>query len=80
MLWVLKRTVSMRWFFWAPKTYAKSYGLEKIYKFTLFFFFCLSKPMQAPYITVINNYPILVMGTQKNRLNETVLLSTQNIC
>ena len=24
MLWVLKRTVSMRRFFWAPKTYAKS--------------------------------------------------------
>ena len=26
MLWVLKRTVSMRLFFWAPKTYAKNYG------------------------------------------------------
>ena len=24
MLWVLKRTVSMRRFFWAPKTYAKN--------------------------------------------------------
>ena len=23
MLWVLKRTVSMRQFFWAPKTYVK---------------------------------------------------------
>ena len=23
MLWVLKRTVSMRWFFWAPTTYVK---------------------------------------------------------
>ena len=35
MLWVLKRTISMRWFFWAPKTYAKNYGLENIYNFTL---------------------------------------------
>ena len=26
MLWVLKRTVSMRQFFRAPKTYAKKYG------------------------------------------------------
>ena len=26
MLWVLKRTISMRWFFWAPKIYAKNYG------------------------------------------------------
>ena len=26
MLWVLKRTVSMRRFFWAPNTYAKIYG------------------------------------------------------
>ena len=26
ILWVLKRTISMRWFFWAPKTYARNYG------------------------------------------------------
>ena len=26
MLWVLKRTVSMRQFLWAPKTYAQNYG------------------------------------------------------
>ena len=25
MLWVLKRTISMRLFFWAPKTYIKVY-------------------------------------------------------
>ena len=35
MLWVLKRTVSMRRFFWAPKTYSKSYGKENICNFTL---------------------------------------------
>ena len=26
ILWVLKRIVSMRQFFWAPKTYANNYG------------------------------------------------------
>ena len=35
MLWVLKRTVSMRQFFWAPKTYIQTDGLENIYNFTL---------------------------------------------
>ena len=29
MLWVLKRIVSMRRFFWAPKTYVKNYVLKK---------------------------------------------------
>ena len=38
MLWVLKRTVSMRRFFWAPKTYAKSSRWENIYNLTLKFF------------------------------------------
>ena len=35
MLWVLKITVSMRRFFWAPKTYVKTDGQENIYNFTL---------------------------------------------
>ena len=35
MSWVLKRTVSMRRFFWAPKTYVKNDGLENIYNFRL---------------------------------------------
>ena len=43
MLWVLTRTVSMRRFFWAPKTYVKTNGKEKIYNFMLFFL--LSKPV-----------------------------------
>ena len=30
MLWVLKRTVSMRRFFWAPKIYVQTDGLENI--------------------------------------------------
>ena len=40
MLWVLKRTVSMRLFFWAPKTYDKIDSLENINNFKNF---CLSK-------------------------------------
>ena len=38
MLWVLKRIVSMRWFFWVPKTYVQtqSDGLENIYNFKNF--------------------------------------------
>ena len=35
MLWVLKRTVSIRRFFWASKTYVQTDGLEYIYNFTL---------------------------------------------
>ena len=35
MLWVLKRTISMRRFFRAPKTYVQTDGLENIYNFTL---------------------------------------------
>ena len=35
MLCVLKRTVSMRRFFWAPITYVKTDGQENIYNFTL---------------------------------------------
>ena len=35
MLWVLKRTVSMRGFFWAPKTYVQTDGLENIKNCTL---------------------------------------------
>ena len=34
MLWVLKRTVSMRQFLWAPKTYVKIDQLENIHNFT----------------------------------------------
>ena len=35
MLWVLKRTVSMRRIVWAPKTYGKTDGLETNYNFKL---------------------------------------------
>ena len=42
MLWVLKRTVSMRWFLWAPKAYAKNNEQEYINNLTLKM---LSKPV-----------------------------------
>ena len=35
MLWVLKRTVSMRRFFWAPKTHVEIDGLENNHNFAL---------------------------------------------
>ena len=35
MLWVLKRTVSMRRFFLSTKTSLQTNGLENIYNFTL---------------------------------------------
>ena len=49
MLWVLKRTVSMRRFFWAPKTYVQTDGLENINN--LCQIFCLSKPMSITLFT-----------------------------
>ena len=35
MLWVLKRTVSMRRSFWIPKAYVKTDGLENIHNLLL---------------------------------------------
>ena len=35
MFLVLKRTVSMKRFFWAPKTSVQTDGLKNIYNFTL---------------------------------------------
>ena len=49
MLWVLKRTVSMRRFFWAPKAYM----LKNIYNFTQIFF-RLSKPIALD-LSINNN-------------------------
>ena len=34
MLWLLKRTVSMRQFFWVPNTYVNTDGQENIHSFT----------------------------------------------
>ena len=57
MLWVLKRTISLRRFFLAPKTCAKKYGLENLYNFTLKIF-CLSKPVIK--VDLMNNLIILI--------------------
>ena len=35
MLWVIKRTVSMRRFFWASKIYVKTDGFKNFHNFTL---------------------------------------------
>ena len=54
MLWVLKRTVSMRRFFLAPKTYVKMDGLENIYNCTLNDFVHLYLPiLLVSFITMI---------------------------
>ena len=37
MVWVLKRTVSMRWFFLAPKKYVQTDELENIYNLSSIF-------------------------------------------
>ena len=42
MLWVLKRTISMRRFFWTPKTNVKIDSLENIFNFTLKIFINLN--------------------------------------
>ena len=42
MLWVLKKTFSMRQFFLARKTYANNYGCEIINNFTLKIFVYLN--------------------------------------
>ena len=45
MLWLLKSTVSLRWNFWAPKTYVKTDMQENIYNFTLKKFAYLITPV-----------------------------------
>ena len=52
MLWVLKRTVSRRRFFWSPKTYVKTDGWENIYSFTLNIFVYLNLWWCAKKVTI----------------------------
>ena len=55
---VLKRTVSMRRFFWAPKTHVKTDVLGHIHNYMLIF--CLSGPMhhvESKKITIFNSMP-----------------------
>ena len=102
MLWVLKRTVFLRWLFEHPKhmfnisVMAKIRIIITILKFnnslnwtygTLHLSICLDTSIyHRPLVTCKSAYrksTSLIsrpkhVGTQKNRLIETVLLSTQN--
>ena len=53
MLWVLKRTVSMRQFFLAPKMYVKIDGSENIHNFTLkiFVYLILQQTTYSRYLS-----------------------------
>ena len=56
MLLVLKRTVSMRRFFWAPKTCVKIDGYENIYSFTLKIFVYLNLWLKSLERPTCNSY------------------------
>ena len=58
--WILKGTVSLRWFYCVPQ----AFSIE-----------CVTKKYFS-YFSV----KTYVVGTQKNRLSEMVLLSRQNMC
>ena len=70
MLLVLKRTVSIRRFFWAPKTYVKTDGSENIYNFTLKNFAYLNL-WKLLYILIFPK-KILCCGAQLKSPTETV--------
>ena len=76
MLWVLKRTVSMRRFFWAPKTYAKYMG-KKIFTISRRFF-CLSKPVLNTKLRCNKNFFSLV-STATIWANSTQAQSGSNL-
>ena len=62
----------MRRFFLVPKTNVKTFGKENIHNFE---YFKIIKNQFSYFST-----KTYVVGTQKNRLNEAVLLGTQNKC
>ena len=69
MLWVLKRTVSMRWFFWAPEVGVKLDGSENIHKFTHKFFVYLhlwkyySKPVLSGHSKIDKTKILITNGS-----------------
>ena len=67
MLWVLKRTISIRRFFWAPKTYVQTDGLVYIYNFTLKTFVYLNLAMYIIW-TICCSY-------QKLKMQKRVILN-----
>ena len=85
MLWVLKRTVSMRRFFWAPKTYVKTDGYVRKYLQFYAEKMCLSKPVdyRIIFIKVFQNFeqqlPKIQTRQTQIKLNNFLFLN-QNIC
>ena len=67
MLWALKRTISIRRFFWAPKTYVQTDGLVYIYNFTLKTFVYLNLAMYIIW-TICCSY-------QKLKMQKRVILN-----
>ena len=69
MLWELKRTVSMRRFFWAPKTYVQTDGFENIYNFTLknFVYLNLCTYLIYLYRIVHEGFPIFHQRDKKEK-------------
>ena len=68
MLWVLKRPISMRPFFWAPKTYAKIMGKKINYNFTLKFFVYLNL---WTFTLTIQNVPNCQTGKKGSKRHHT---------
>ena len=73
MFWVLKRTVSMRWFFLSTNNICFGWEIRKInFDFTPLFV--------KLWMFSFSSVWTFVLGAQKNSLFEMVLLSTHNIC
>ena len=70
MLCVLKRTVSMRRFLWAPKTYVKTYGSGNIYNFTLKNFAYLNLWLLSILDFQANKFPDLLFNYELTRYME----------
>ena len=67
----------------APYQFKKEQKLPKmVYIIANFFYILVSKYFQRKIVNIFlpTNFNIHVLGAQKNRLIETVLLSTHNIC
>ena len=77
MLWVLKRTVSMRHYFWTPKTYAKNMG-KKI--FTIYIENFCSRHKKLSNYSGTTHYDTLqgsYGADQKDSHNEVIMTSLQ---
>ena len=89
ILWVLKRTLSMRRFFWALITYVHTDDLENIYNFMLKKFIylnlCMEKVLMSTYnITWIRIKKLICITYsryfEKKSLFKKIAFLTDNIC